>query len=453
MRYGEDMNEQDILERVRAHFDVAKTQLAELVAIPSVSAASFDQSTLERSAGWIADQARELGLDAEVIQLRTESGLAGRPAVLATREPQPGKPTVLLYAHHDVQPQGSDDKWNTEPFVATEIGDRLYGRGAADDKAGVVLHLEAIRAADPGVGIVMFIEGEEEVGSPTFEDFLHTYQEKLKADVIVVADSNNWAVGTPSLTTSLRGVALLHVKLSVLDHSLHSGAYSGPVLDAVTLASRLIATLHDAAGDVAVDGLRAYDNADVEYPEDQFRADAGVLDGVQLTGTGSLVSRLWTKPTISVIGMDVTPVDVASNTLIPSVEFALSLRVAPGQDSREAGEILAAYLKEHAPFGARIETEIAEAGPGYEAPENTPVTAMANDALRSAFGAEPVNIGIGGSIPFISVLHSLFPQADILVTGVEDPDTRAHSENESLHLGDWQKAIAAEALLLSKLGE
>ncbi|MCI5825063.1 MAG: dipeptidase [Arcanobacterium sp.] len=447
------MSEQEILERVHAHFEAAKAALTELVAIPSVSASSFDQSTLERSGHWIADHARELGLTADVIQLHTEAGLVGRPAVLATRPAEPGKPTVLLYAHHDVQPQGPEEKWNTPPFEATEVGERLYGRGAADDKAGVVLHLEAIRAADPGVGIVLFVEGEEEVGSPTFEDFLHAYKEQLKADVMVVADSNNWMVGTPSLTTSLRGVVSIDVKLSVLDHALHSGAYSGPVIDAVTLAARLIATLHDDAGDVAVEGLRAYDHAAVDYPEEQFRADAGLLDGVQLTGTGSITSRLWTKPTISVIGMDVTPVAVASNTLLPSVKFVLSLRVAPGQNSQEAGEILKNYLESNAPFGAHVQATIREAGPGYEAPDDTPVTVMAQEALRTAFGSEPVNIGIGGSIPFISVLHDLFPEANILVTGVEDPDTRAHSENESLHLGDWKKAIGAEALLLSKLGE
>lgn len=449
----EGMDTKKIFERVSSHFDQAKSDLIELVAIPSVSAKSFDQSTLERSAQWIAAHAEELGLETEIIHLSTPSGLEGRPAILASRPAQEGKPTVLLYAHHDVQPQGVEEKWNTDPFVAKEIGDRLYGRGAADDKAGVVLHLEAIRAADPGVGIVLFIEGEEEVGSPTFVDFLETYRDRLAADVIVVADSNNWAVGTPSLTTSLRGVVSVRAHLSVLDHALHSGAYSGPVIDAVTLASRLIATLHDDKGDVAVEGLLAYDDTTAVYEDEQFRADAGVLDGVQLTGTGSIASRLWTKPTISVIGMDVTPVAVASNTLIPSVSFALSLRVAPGQDSAEAVQMLMKHLHSHVPFGAHLTVDIEETGPGFVAEPGSDVTKLAEQMLAEAFDAEPVNIGIGGSIPFISELKRVFPSAEILVTGVEDPDTRAHSENESLHLGDWKKAIGAEALLLSKLGE
>ena len=447
------MNKNDVYERVEAHFPQTLQNLTELVSIPSVSADSFDQSTLKKSAQWIAEKAQDLGLEAQVIQVHTKDGKVGRPAVLARRPAEPGKPTVLLYSHHDVQPIGQESTWKTPPFEATLIGDRLFGRGAADDKGGVVMHLAAIEAADPGVGITLFIEGEEEVGSPTFTHFLEEYKEQLAADVIIVADSNNWAVGTPSLTTSLRGVVTADVRLSVLDHAVHSGAYSGPVMDAVSLASTLIASLHDEHGDVAVPGLLSYDDAQVDYPEDQFRRDAGMLEGVQLAGTGSITSRLWTKPTICVIGMDVTPVAVSSNTLIPSVEFVLSLRVAPGQDSAEAGQVLKDFLQKNAPFGAHVDVTIRECGPGFVAAEESAVSAMAHEMLTQAYGHEAVNIGIGGSIPFIADLSRLFPKADILVTGVEDPDTRAHSENESLHVGDWKKGIAAEALILSKLGQ
>ncbi|MBM7825524.1 acetylornithine deacetylase/succinyl-diaminopimelate desuccinylase-like protein [Arcanobacterium pluranimalium] len=447
------MNIESIVSRVNSIFDQTKADLVDLVAIPSVSASSFDQTELDRSAEWIADKARALGLETQVIKIETESGLVGRPAILATRPAQPGKPTVLLYAHHDVQPPGKSELWDSEPFVAQERDGRLYGRGAADDKAGVLLHLAAIEAADPGVGITLFIEGEEEVGSPTFVDFLNTYKETLKSDVIVVADSNNWKVGVPSLTTSLRGVCQLDVNISVLDHALHSGMYSGPTLDAVTIAARLISTLHNDAGEVVVEGLEQRDDTSVDYPEADLRKDMGLLDGIELAGTGSLTSRLWTKPTITVIGMDVTPTDVASNTLIPSVKMTLSMRVAPGQDSREAAEALEKHLLSHVPFNAHIDVHLNEAGPSFQAKTASAATDLAKWALRTAWDVEPVDIGVGGSIPFISDLAEVFPEAEILVTGVEDPDTRAHSENESLHLGDWKKAIIAESLMLSRLGE
>ena len=447
------MDTEAIKKRVDSQLAKYKEKLGYLVAIPSVSVSSFDQTTLERSAAWIAGEARRLGLDAEVIKLKTDSGAVGRPAVLATRAAAAGKPTILLYAHHDVQPEGDLALWETDPYKVTEKNGRLYGRGAADDKAGVILHLAAIEAADPGVGIVLFVEGEEEVGSPTFADFLHTYRDRLAADVIVVADSNNWKVGVPSLTTSLRGVVQAEMTVSVLDHAVHSGAYSGPVLDAVTVASRLIASVHNEAGEVAVPGLLHKDETDVDYPEADLRADMGILNGVRLTGTGSLTSRLWTKPTVCVIGMDVTPCRLASNTLIPSVKVTFSLRVAPGQDSRSAGETLLRYLEDNVPFGAKIETKINECGPGFTAGEDTETTKLARWALSEAWGRESVDIGIGGSIPLIADLKETFPQAEILVTGVEDPDTRAHSQNESLHLGDWRNAIVAEALLLGRLGE
>ncbi|XCB29960.1 dipeptidase [Arcanobacterium hippocoleae] len=448
------MSIDNVAGRVAEVYSKTLKELTELVAIPSISASSFDQSALVDSANWIAEKTRKLGLETEVIQLTTADGKVGRPAILAARNADPGKPTVLLYAHHDVQPVGELSLWDqADPFKAEERDGRLFGRGAADDKAGVMLHLAAIEAAQPGVGIVLFIEGEEEVGSPTFVDFLEAYRERLAADVIIVADSNNWKVGIPSLTTSLRGVVQVSATVSVLDHALHSGAYSGPILDAPTIACRLVSTLHDENGEVTVGGLLAYDNAQVDYPEADLRRDMGMLDGVQLTGTGSLTSRLWTKPTVTLIAMDMTPTAKASNTLLPSCKFVLSLRVAPGQDSREAGAALVKHLEENVPFGAHLDVQINECGPGFEAGAQTEVTKLAKWALREAWGTDSVDIGVGGSIPFISELAKVFPAAEILVTGVEDPDTRAHSANESLELSDWKNAIVAEALLLSRLGE
>ncbi|MDK8602298.1 MULTISPECIES: dipeptidase [Trueperella] len=442
----------DVVSSVDESMNDSLAALSELVAIPSISADSFDQSTLAESAQWIANKARGLGFDTRVIQVEGEAG-TGRPAVLATRAGEPGKPTVVLYAHHDVQPVGDLALWDTDPFVATERDGRLYGRGTADDKAGVVAHLAAVAAARPGVGITLFIEGEEEVGSPTFVDFLHAYKAELDADVIVVADSNNWKVGTPSLTTSLRGVTQVSVTVTALDHALHSGMYGGPVLDSVTLASRLIATLHNDAGDVAVEGLLATDDTPVDYPEEEFRSDAGLLEGVRLAGSGSITSRLWTKPAIAVTAMDVTPVRLTSNTISPSTTFVLSLRVAPGQDSGEAAEKLIDHLKAHAPFGAHVDCVINERGPAFQASGQSEASQLMEWALGEAWGTDPVDIGVGGSIPFIADLAREFPQAQILVTGIEDPDTRAHSANESLHIGDWRNAIAAEALLLTRLGE
>ena len=303
--------------------------------------------------------------------------------------------------------------------------------------------------------MTVFIEGEEEVGSPSFENFLTTYRDRLVSDVIVVADSSNWKVGIPSLTTSLRGVVQVDVRLDMLDHALHSGQYGGPVLDAATAMCRLIASCHDDAGDVAVAGLVSRSRADADfpdYPEADFRVDAGVLDGVELIGTGDLTARLWTKPSLTLIGMDVTPLDLAGNVLAPSCTARLSLRIAPGQDPAEAQEALVAHLQKHAPFGGRLIVSGREAGPAFDGSEVTPASEAAQWALSTAWGVEAVNIGQGGSIPFIATLKETFPEAQVLVTGIEDPDTRAHSENESMHLGELEHIVVAETLLLARLG-
>lgn len=434
-------------------------ELSELVAIPGIAWESFDPADLERSAEAVKGLLSELPFDSVDI-LRVQQGeRPGNPAVVARKAAAPGYPTILLYAHHDVQPPGKRELWNTEPFQAVEKDGRLWGRGAADDKAGVLAHVGALRAFfehagdEPSLGVAVFIEGEEEAGSPGFEDFLREYRDRLAADVIVIADSSNWEVGVPALTTSLRGVVGGVVELSVLDHSVHSGIYGGPVVDAPTLLARLIATLHDDDGAVAVAGLLSEDDVDVDYEEERFRADAGVLDGVQLAGTGSIASRLWTKPALSVTGIDVTDVDTASNTIASTVRAKFSLRIAPGQNPQDAGEALRKHVEENAPFGAHVSFSVEEAGPSFRADTQAVSSQIALWAFEQAWGRPAVKSGMGGSIPFTATLTEAYPDAQILITGIEDPDTRAHSANESLHIGDFLHAVTAEALVLTALAE
>ena len=445
---------------VAADFPRTVEQLKSLVSIPGIAWDSFDPERLNESAEAVAALIRGAGLsDVQILRV-DNNGKPGGPAVVARRPAQDGKPTVLLYAHHDVQPPGDLSLWESEPFVATERNGRLYGRGAADDKAGIMAHIGALRALDEvlgkdsGVGITLFIEGEEEAGSPTFRTFLETYRDLLTADVIVVADSGNWKVGVPALTTSLRGLVDGTVEVRVLDHAVHSGMFGGPVLDAPTLLARLIATFHDEAGDVAIAGLVSSDTAAVEYEEADFRADSSVLDGVQLAGTGSIASRLWTKPALSIIGIDIPSVAMSSNTIQPAARAKFSLRLAPGQDPAAALAAVEAHVQAHAPFGARVTLTAGEQGQSFATDTSAPAARTALWALREAWnGVDPVESGMGGSIPFIADLTELFPSAQILITGVEDPDSRAHSANESLHLDDFRNAVLAEALLLASLGQ
>ena len=380
----------------------------------------------------------------------------GAPAVVARRPAPAGAPTVLLYAHHDVQPVGDPADWDSEPFEPTERGDRLYGRGAADDKAGIAAHLAAIRAygADLPVGVTVLVEGEEEVGSPTLEPFLEKYQDLLAADVIVIADSGNWDIGEPALTTSLRGLVEAYVEVRTIKHGVHSGMWGGVVPDALTAMVKLLGTLHDEDGNVAVEGLHAGPAADVEYPMDRLRAESGIVDGVELIGTGSVVERLWTKPSITTVGLDMTRVADASNTLVPAVKVKISVRLAPGDDARRAMDALRAHVEKHVPWGAQLTFVEGELGQ----PTQIDATGPAYDAARAAFreawdGTEPVDMGVGGSIPFIAAFNEAFPDASVLVTGVEDPDTRAHGANEGLHLKEFERVCLAEALLLHNLAQ
>lgn len=440
----------NVIAAVDAALPEVLDDLARLVAIPSVSALPAHAADVRASAAWIVEQLRALGCDD--VRIVAEGG---QPAVIARFPGPEGTPTVCLYAHHDVQPTGDPTSWTSEPFRVREADGRLFARGVADDKAGVMVHLAALRAfaGRPPVGVTLFVEGEEEVGSASLATIIERHRDLLTADAYVIADSGNWNVGEPAFTTTLRGLVDCVVEVSTLDHALHSGQYGGAVPDALTTLCRLLATLHDADGNVAIAGLGAMPDPDLDYPEDRLRAETGLLDGVRLLGNGPIAGRLWTKPTATVIGIDATGVADASNTLAPSARAKVSVRIAPDADPDAALAALTAHLIGHAPWGCRVRVTDGSKGSGTTVPFDGPLAAAAREAFVEAWGAEPVLMGQGGSIPMVADFQRAFPGADIVVTAVCDPDSRMHGIDESLHLGDFAKACRAEALLLAKLGE
>lgn len=438
----------------------ALADLGALVRIPSIAWPAFDQTQLERSAEAVADLAREIGVfDSVEIARAAIPGTdeLGQPAVLAVRRARNGRPTVLLYAHHDVQPPGDESLWESPPFEPTVRGGRLYGRGAADDKAGVMAHLASLRALTAAVGddfdlgVALFIEGEEEYGSRSFATFLSDHADVLRSDVIVVADSGNWDEKTPALTVSLRGNARFTLRVRTLDHASHSGMFGGAVPDAMLATVKLLATLWDDDGAVAVEGLQERDAATPDYTEQTLRSETGLLDGVSPIGTGSFLGRIWNKPSVTITGIDATSVEAASNTLAPETSVVISARVAPGQRAEDAYAAIEAHLRAHAPFGAQLEFTDVDCGDAFLVDTSGWAVDDVRDAFREGYGVEPVDVGVGGSIPFIADLVRENPGAQILVTGVEDPHSRAHSPNESLHLDTFRKAVVSEALLLEKL--
>jgi acetylornithine deacetylase/succinyl-diaminopimelate desuccinylase-like protein len=441
----------DIRARLAEVLPGIRSDLEDLVRIQSVSADPARAGEVERSAELTRDLFAAEGFEAEIV--RAFDGAP--PAVIAHKAGPEGAPTVLLYAHHDVQPENDHADWDSPPWEPTERGDRLYARGAADDKAGIAAHLGAVRifGDDLPVNLVMFIEGEEEVGSDTLVDLLKAHQQRLAADVIVIADSANWDIGVPALTTSLRGLVRMDVEVRTLTHAVHSGMWGGLVPDAVMTLSRLIASLHDDTGNVAIAGLHSGPAADVDYPEDRLRAESGAAPGIEWIGDGSAVERLWTKPALSITGFDAPQVEGASNTLVPTARCRISLRIAPGDTTANAVACLQRHLERHVAWGATLTATVVDTGEATQ----IDATGPAYDAARAAFaeawdGTEPIDMGVGGSIPFIAEFLEAFPQASVLVTGVEDPDTRAHGANEGLHLAEFEKVVLAEALLLDKLG-
>lgn len=440
----------DLRARVQSVLPGVRADLEDLVRIQSVSADPERLPEVEESARRTAELFAAEGVEVDIV--RAYDGAP--PAVIGEKKGPEGAPTVLLYAHHDVQPENDHADWDSPPWEPTERDGRLYGRGAADDKAGIMAHVGALRALgdDLPVTVRLFIEGEEEVGSETLVELLGQHHERLEADVIVIADSGNWDIGVPALTTSLRGLVRLDIEVRTLTHAVHSGMWGGLVPDALMTLARVIATLHDDAGDVAVAGLHSGPAADVDYPEERLRAESGAAEGIEWIGTGSAVERLWTKPALSITGLDAPKVAGASNTLVPAARARISMRIAPGDTTENALACLVRHLEANLPWGASLTHTVVDTGEATQ----IDATGPAYDAARAAFteawdGTAPVDMGVGGSIPFIAEFLEAFPEASVLVTGVEDPDTRAHGANEGLHLAEFERVIHAEALLLRDL--
>jgi acetylornithine deacetylase/succinyl-diaminopimelate desuccinylase-like protein len=360
-----------------------------------------------------------------------------------------------LYAHHDVQPPGPDKLWDSPPFEPMVRGGRLFGRGAADDKAGIAVHAAALQAWEgkPPVGVSVFIEGEEEIAAPHLPAFLGEYGDLLRADAIVLADCSNWTIGRPALTTSLRGIIDCVVEVRTLDHAVHSGKYGGPVPDALTALCRLIATLHNRRGSVAVRGLRTGTANALRVEESDLRRFSGLLPRVRLVGRGPLAHRLWTRPAIAIIGIDAPPTEDAVHQLVPIARAKVSVRLAPGDDTQRAFRAIEKHLKRRAPWGAEVTVRLSKEG----RPHRIDTSGRAFEAYRRAcadtWGCAPVEPGSGGSLPMVAALAETYPDMSLLLTGVEDPESRAHSENESVHLGELRNCCISEAMLIGHLAD
>lgn len=439
----------DLRTAIRSDFSHLTSVLADLVRIPSVSADGYDPTEVRRSAEAVARLLSDEGLE----DVRTLELEGAHPAVYGHQPGPEGAPTVLLYAHHDVQPTGPPDEWRTGPFEPHEKDGRLYGRGASDDKAGIIMHLGALRALGqrPPVGVKVFVEGEEEVGSRHLAEFLEEYADLLAADVVVIADSGNWRVGIPALTTSLRGLAAVEVEVRTLEHALHSGLFGGVYPDALTTLSRLLATLHHDDGSVAVEGLVSEEVEGLDLSEEEAAALAGAVPGLQPMGGGSFTGRLWTRPAISVLAIDAPPLSEAINQLVPVARAKVSMRIAPTQDPDRAMQALQDHLEANVPWGAKVTITGSDKGAGFALTTDDPSFEAWRRGMEQAWGREPVEMGVGGSIPFVAAFSEKLPDAPILLTGAGDPTSSIHAPNESQDLDDLEKAVLAEAIALRLL--
>ncbi|MCA2211492.1 dipeptidase [Jidongwangia harbinensis] len=443
----------DPRERITGLMARARADLAELVAIPSVAdPRQFPPQECERAAQWVRDRFAQVGFT----DLRLAETADGSRAVYGARPAKdPAAPTVLLYAHYDVQPPLDEDAWHTPPFALTDVDGRWYGRGAADCKGNIVMLLTALRAlaGEIPVNVKLIVEGSEEQGTGGLEDFVPRNADLLRADAILVCDTGNVAVGAPAATVSLRGMVNVVVGVEALGSEVHSGMFGGPAPDALAALVQMLATLRDSAGNTTIAGL---DNTQTwtgeEYPADRFRADAGLLDGVALLGDGSVSDMIWARPAVTVLGIDCPPVVGSAAAIQPHARARLNLRVPPGVDPDKAYDALAGQLQATAPWGVHVTVAQEAAGHPFRARTGGPAYAALAGAMHDAFGRPMTALGQGGSIPLCNVFADTYPDAEIMLIGVEDPACRMHAPNESVHPEEIARMALAQALFLQRYG-
>ena len=452
------------LKYLDKNFDDFKRTLIDLSRIPSISAEGFPADEVRRSAEAMAGVLRGIGV--ENVQVLEVPGV--HPYVYGDWLHRPGAPTILLYGHHDVQPPGRPEKWKTPAFEPVERGGRLYGRGTADDKGGCMAHIAAVASyLKSGSGIpcnVKFvIEGEEEIGSENLGKFLDKYKSMLAADYIVLSDTANFDTGVPALTYQLRGICQVDVEVKALDHPLHSGMWGGPVPDPVQVLSAIIADLRNKDGSLNIPKLykdvakpskkQAGRIRDLPFDEKKFKKEGGLVKGLKLWGEKgySVYEQLWTRPSLTVIAMESHPIQGSSNQIVDSARARLSLRTVPNIDGKKAGEQLVKKLTKNPPHGVQITAKMNGTTPWWTTDPDGPAFDAARRALKAGFGKDTAMIGAGGSIGFVQPFADLLGGAPCLLMGVEDPLCNAHSENESLHLGDLMKCMKSAVHLYDEL--
>ncbi len=442
----------DVATTVHSLMPGVIADLEELIAIPSIAFPGYDEQPVMTMAEVTLEKFRAAGFE----DARFMDVPSGYPPIYGEIPGPEGAPTVVLYAHYDVQPAHASQGWTSDPWTPTRKDDgRIYGRGASDDKSGLVTHLGMMRAFDgkPPVTLRLILEGMEETES-NLEEFVETHPELFECDLFVICDMGNIRVGDPVMTTALRGDVSCVVKVTTLEHPLHSGVFGGAAPDAMMALARLLTTLQDDAGNVAVEGVTGGTWAGADLSEDDFRAMADVPEGVGLVGTGTIADRLWAKPSINAIGIDTTSIAESSNVVLPEASAKISMRIVPGSDPQEELAALVAHLETHAPWGAKVEVTPMKAAPPYRVKTDGPGYAAAREAMAEAFGKPCDEAGSGGSIPLLQTLEDASPGAEFVLWGPEDTaQARIHASDESVDPEEIERMIVAQVLLLQKLAQ
>lgn len=438
-----------------SELSLAIAQLRTLVAIPSCAFPGYPQEPVSGC----ADTVLGMLLDAGITSAQRIDVEGGSPLIYAQLVRDANLPTVLLYAHYDVQPAPLEQGWDSDPWTLTERNGRLYGRGAADDKSGIVMVLGVLRALQkrtmPNVNIKILFEGEEEIGSMQLQRHINDHPDLVRCDAMLICDSGNTSTTEPSLTVSLRGLASCRIDITTSHMAGHSGVFGGPSPDALLALARVLASLHDEQGNVAIEGLHSYEWPDTipVIDESQFRHDAGIVDGASLLGTGPLAQRLWAQPSVTATGIEAPGLD-APNSLVAKASAKISLRLAPGADPSRELDILVQHLRNHVPWGATCEITALELGSPYAVNTDHSLLRAARLALTDVFAAETSLVGIGGSIPLIAEFSGIAPSAAVILWGAEDfAQSRIHAANESVDPGEIERMIAATLLFLTRLAE